>query len=130
MKFVITHAITEFDPFDMERSFSIVGEFPDLAGAQACLNESVARLTAEQLGKHAGWRFIEERGSYFPINKYNKIVDGKDFKVGDGTAFHSIYNNLEIIELPDGALVDENLFNMEIGGYAVTGYFDKLRQTK
>ena len=130
MKFVITHALTEFDPFDMERSFSIIGEFHDLARAQECLNESVARLTVEQLEKHVGWRLIEERGSYFPVNKNNKIVDSRVFKVGDGTAFHSIYNNLEIIELPDGTLVDENLFNTETGGYAVTGYFDNLRRTK
>jgi hypothetical protein len=127
MKLVITHAITEFDPSDMERSFSILGEFQDLAAAQACLNESVARLTAEQLKNHSGWRLIEERGSYFPVNKNNKIVDSRVFKVGDGTAFHSIYNNLEVIEVPDGAIVDETLFNLETGGYAVTGYFDKLR---
>ena len=99
-------------------------------GLRHALRESVARLIAEQLEKHVGWRFIEERGSYFPVNKNKKIVDSRDFKVGDGTAFHSIYNNLEIIELPDGARVDENLFNLETGGYAVTGYFDKRRQTK
>jgi hypothetical protein len=70
---------------------------------------------------------IEERGSYFPVNKDNKIVDSRVFKVGDGTAFHSIYNNLEVIEVPDVAVVDETLFNLETGGYAVTGYFNKLR---
>jgi hypothetical protein len=127
MKFVITHAITEFDPFDMERSFSILGEFDGLADAQACLNDSVARLMAEQLENHSGWSFIEERGSYFPVNKNNKIVDSRIFKIGDGTAFHSIYNNLEVIEVPDAALVDETLFNLETGGYAVIGYFNKLR---
>ncbi|HXP68760.1 MAG TPA: hypothetical protein VOA88_05710 [Candidatus Dormibacteraeota bacterium] len=127
MKFVITHAITEFDPSDMERSFSILGEFHGLAEAQAFLTESVARLTTEQLENHPGWRLIEERGSYFPVNKDNKIVDSRVFKVGDGTAFHSIYNNLEVIEVPDVAVVDETLFNLETGGYAVTGYFNKLR---
>jgi hypothetical protein len=125
MKFVITRWIDEFDEFDgLTNHFSILGEFYDLAEARAYLSDNVNRLTAEQLSQHAGrtgWHLMSIQGQDLRpldyrekgINKNNKVVDHRSFKIGDGTGFNSAYNYLELIELPKDAGVDKNLFNLE-----------------
>ena len=52
MKFVITQWKDDFDYDGLTNSFSILGEFNDLAEAKAHLNDSVNRLTFEQLSEH------------------------------------------------------------------------------
>jgi len=133
LKFIITHWTDEYDQFyTADDSFSILGEFDDLAEARACLSDSMNRLTAEQLSQHPGWHPMEiaKTGTTW-LNKDNKVVDHRFFKVGDGTGFNSIYNYLEVIELPKDAVVDENLFNLERGGWAVSvvrRYFEMQRK--
>jgi hypothetical protein len=133
LKFLITHWTDEYDQFYMaDDHFSILGEFDDLEEARACLIASVNRLTAEQLSQHPGWRLMETASTATAwLNKNNKIVDHSFFKVGDGTGFNSIYNYLEVIEVPKDAVVDENLFDLERGGWpveVVRMYFEKRRK--
>ena len=130
IKFVITHWTDEYDQFyTADDSFSILGEFYDLAEAQACLRDSANRLRVEQLSQHSGWRLMDiaNTGTTW-LNKNNKVVDRSFFKVGDGTGFNSIYNYLELIELPKETAIDENLFNLERGAYVVRGYFERRRK--
>jgi hypothetical protein len=84
------------------------------------------------MSQHPGWHPMEiaKPGTTW-LNKNNKVVDHGFFKVGDGTGFNSIYNYLEVIELPNDAAVDENLFNLERGGWAVSvvrRYFEVQRK--
>ena len=137
-KFVITQWIDEFDEFDgLSNSFSVICEFHDMAEAQAYLNDCVNRLTAEQLSQHAGrtgWHVMsiggQEQGplEYWnrEVNKDNKVVDHRSFKIGDGTGFNSVYDYLELIELPKDITVDETLFNLEHWHceYAVRRFFE------
>ena len=129
MKFLITNSIHEYDTNDTsDDGFSILGEFHDLAEAQAYLNNCVNPLIDEQLSQHPGWHLMGMEGQYFPGNKNNKVVDQRGFKIGDGGYCNSIYNNIQLIELPDDAVVDENLFQAEYGGYPVRAYFERLRK--
>jgi len=48
-------------------------------------------------------------------------VDLRSFQAGDGTNFYSMYNSLELIELPDDAVVDENLFDLQCCEFARGG---------
>ena len=128
MKFVITHWTDEFDLDGVENHFAILGEFHDLAEARTYLNGCVDRLTAEQLGQHTSWHVMsiqgKERAVWKRVNKNNTVVDFRSCKVGDGTNFFSIYNYLELIELPDDAVVDKNLFDLEHCELAVRSYFE------
>ena|ERR1700722_17849520 len=129
-KFVITHWTDQYDQFyTADDTFSILGEFDDLVEAQAFLRNSADRLRVEQLSQNASWRLMDipNTGTTW-LNNNNKVVDRAFFKVGDGTGFNSIYNYLELIELPKDASVDENLFNLERGAYVVRGYFEKRRK--
>jgi hypothetical protein len=133
LKFIITHWTDEYDQFyTADDSFSILGEFDNLAEARACLNESVNRLRVEQLSQHSSWHLMDiaNTGTTW-LNKNNKVVDHSFFKVGDGTGFNSIYNYLEVIEVSADAAVDENLFDLERGGWAVSvvrQYFETRRK--
>ncbi len=133
LKYIVTHWTDEYDQFyTSDDHFSVLGEFDDLAEARACLSDSVNRLAAEQLTEHPGWRLMEiaSTGTAW-LNKNNKIVDHGFFKVGDGTGFNSIYNYLELIEVPADAVVDENLFDLSSGSWPCTVvrmYFEKRRK--
>jgi len=133
LKYIITHWTDEYDQFyTSDDHFCVLGEFDDLAEAQACLRDSVNRLKAEQLSEHSSWRLMETASTGTAwLNKNNKVVDHSFFKVGDGTGFNSIYNYLEVIEVPADAVVDENLFDLERGGWPVTvvkNFFEKRRK--
>jgi hypothetical protein len=136
-KYVITQWVDEFDYDGMTCSFSILGEFYDLVEARAYLAESVNRLTLEQLSQRAAepgrrWHLMSIRGKkrpqYYRVNQNNKVVGHGSFKIGDGTGFYSLYNYLELIELPKAAAVDENLFDLRDCGFEVRQYFNEQRK--
>jgi hypothetical protein len=136
VKFVITQWKDDFDYDGLTNYFSVLGEFSDLAEARAYLNDSVDRLTVEQLNEHAGepgWGFRSIEGKETPwdrVNKNNKVVDYRSFGIGDGTGFNSIYTYLELIELPKDAEVNEKLFDLEDCGYEVRRYFSGIRPNR
>jgi hypothetical protein len=126
VKFVITQWNDEFDYDGLTNDFCILGEFRELAEAQACLHESVNRLAAERLSEHPGWqrRIMDgKEHAWDRVNKNNKVIEYGSFGIGDGTGYNSIYTYLELIELPADVGVDEKLFDVEYCRYEVSRYF-------
>jgi len=126
LKFVITQWRDEFDFDGLANSFSILGEFQELAEAQAYLHDSANRLIAEQLREHPGWqrRIMDgKEHAWDRVNKNNKVIEYGSFGIGDGTGYNSIYTYLELIELPADVGVDEKLFDVEYCRYDVSRYF-------
>jgi hypothetical protein len=127
VKFVITQWNDEFDFDGLTNDFCILGEFRELAEAQAFLHESVNRLAAERLTEHPRWerRIMEgKEHAWSRVNKNNKVIEYGSFGIGDGTGYNSIYAYLELIELPGDAEVDEKLFDVESCRYEVRRYFE------
>ena len=52
----------EIDISGLEDNFAILGEFHDLAEARVLLNDTGDRVLAEQMGRHADWRILDDRG--------------------------------------------------------------------
>src|ERR1700689_2400414 len=114
-KFLITLWTDEFDYDGLTSDFSILGEFPNLADAQAHLKEMARNMVAEQLSAHPGWHVMSITGKEQPqfdhVNRNSMVLECESFKIGDGHGYNSAYNYLELIELMTNTKVDENLFD-------------------
>jgi hypothetical protein len=135
MKYLLTLWTKEIDANDTgDETFEVLGEFPDLASAQAYQSADMDRLIAEQLRGRAGWRLIDQRQSYMGLTdlrglKDNTVVaDHQYFRIGDGSYENSISASLILIELPPDAVVDENLFDLLHCDYVIKPFFEKLRK--
>jgi hypothetical protein len=136
MKFVLTQWTDEFDYDGLSNTFSVLGEFCGLAEAQAYLDDSVSRLPVERLKEReqdglSNWRLMsidgKEQPSWYQVNKGNKVVDHRSFKIGDASGFNSVYTYLELIEVPADVEVCEGLFDREACGFEVRSYFEGHR---
>jgi hypothetical protein len=138
MNFVLTQWVDDFDYDGLTNTFSVLGEFCDLAEAQAYLDDSVSRLAVEQLEEHnsdslSSWHLMgiegKERPPWYQVNKGNKVVNRRSFKIGDGSGFNSIYTYLELIAIPENVEVDETLFDVVNCGYEVKSYFARRQKS-
>ena len=131
-KFLITLWADEYDSDGLTNEFAVLGEFHDLAQAELHLEGLTARMLREGLVVHSSWHAMDITGKESPgfyiVNRNNKVLKCRSFKIGDGTGFNSRYTYLELIELPGDAVVDEKLFDLKNCAWEVRAWFNNPRR--
>ncbi len=129
-KYIITLWQNFYDFEGLTCDFSIEGTFDDLANAKSVIPDLSRKEIDKQLSENKGWGLMNVGGKkqvLFSdgVNKNNKVVHSHQFKTGDGSGYNSIYSYYEVIEIPQDAEVNKELFNMDSCEWEVKSYFDK-----
>ena len=128
-KYVLTLFIDEYDIDGLTQSFSVECETGDLAEAREKMHKAAYVRARDDLKRPGSVNlrqrnFPEDKHPIFAhVNRNNKVVDQKRVWLWGPYGYDNVYYYYDIIELPEGAEVDERLFDCGYCEYEVKKFF-------
>lgn len=109
------------------QKFSIEYETTDLNEVKRKLDKIARGIINEGLKQFEDFAVmgvpIGKKPHSVDVNKNNKVIRKECRKIGDGSGHNYIYYDFDIIEVPAGTRLDENLFNLKNCAREVKSFF-------